>query len=58
MSDEATAALRRAWHSEDAAAMVAAVEQVGLDVCLQWTGDLVHAALRSRSSDADALADE
>lgn len=50
-------ALRRAWHSQDAATMVSAVEQVGFERCLQWTGDLVHAALRSGASGADALAD-
>ena len=50
-------AVRRAWHAGDGVAMVAAVEQIGLDVCLQWTGDLIHAATQSGAPGAVELAD-
>src|SRR5947209_8219678 len=51
------AALRRAWHSRDGVAMVGAVEQVGFDVCLQWTGDLACAAAELGVPGAGPLAD-
>lgn len=57
MPDDAMTALRHAWHSGDGAAMMAAVEQVGPDVCLQWAGDLVRAALRVGVPDAAPLAE-
>jgi hypothetical protein len=49
--------LRSAWYGGDGAVMVAAVEAVGLDVCLQWAGDLVRAALQLGATGAAQLAE-
>lgn len=57
VADEPMAVLRRAWFGGDGAAMVAAVEAVGLELCLQWAGDVVCAAVHLAGPSADLLAE-